>query len=49
MLLADASKLEQRAPAWVPLGESWTMIMNAAAPDGAVAQLRERGVHVHLA
>lgn len=49
VLLADASKLEQHAPAWVPLGESWTVVMDAAAPDEAVEQLRARGVHVRLA
>ena len=49
VLLADASKLAQRAPAWMPLGDSWTVVMDAAAPEDAVAQLRERGAHVHLA
>jgi hypothetical protein len=33
----------------VPLGESWTVVMDAAAPDDAVAQMRARGVQVHLA
>jgi DeoR/GlpR family transcriptional regulator of sugar metabolism len=49
VLLADASKLAQRAPAWVPLGQSWTVVMDAGAPDEVVAQLRARGVHVHVA
>jgi DeoR/GlpR family transcriptional regulator of sugar metabolism len=49
VLLADASKLEQRAPAWVPLGESWTVVLDAAAAEESVARLRGRGVHVIVA
>lgn len=49
VLLADSSKLEQRAPAWVPIEASWTVVMDAAAPDATVDDLRERGVHVRLA
>ncbi|WP_210649185.1 DeoR/GlpR family DNA-binding transcription regulator [Nocardioides sp. SYSU D00065] len=49
VLLADATKLEQPAPAWLPMGPTWTVVIDAAAPDAAVAQLRERRVRVLLA
>ena len=49
VLLADASKLEQPAPAWVPMGPEWTVVMDSAAPEAGVAQLRERGVQVLIA
>lgn len=49
VLLADASKLEQPAPAWLPVAPSWTVVIDAAVPDAAVAQLRERGVTVLVA
>jgi DeoR/GlpR family transcriptional regulator of sugar metabolism len=48
-LLADASKLDQPAPAWLPVEPSWTVVIDSAAPDAAVAQLRERGVRVLVA
>jgi DeoR/GlpR family transcriptional regulator of sugar metabolism len=49
VLLADASKLEQPAPAWLPVEPSWTVVIDAAAPDAAVATMRERGVQVLVA
>lgn len=49
VLLADASKLEQRAPAWVSLGESWTVVVDDAVPEEAADELRERGVQVVIA
>ncbi|WP_210438779.1 DeoR/GlpR family DNA-binding transcription regulator [Nocardioides xinjiangensis] len=49
VLLADASKLEQPAPAWLPVGPSWTVVIDGAAPQAAVTQLRERGVEVVVA
>lgn len=49
VLLADASKLEQRAPAWLPVDPTWTVVMDAAAPDVAVSRLRERGIRVLIA
>lgn len=49
VLLADASKLEQRAPAWVPLGESWTVVVDDSVTEQAANELRERGVEVVIA
>lgn len=49
VLLADASKLGERAPAWVRMGTAWTVVMDRAAPDEAVARLREHGVRVLVA
>lgn len=49
VLLADASKLEQHAPAWLSMDPAWTVVMDAAAPQDAVSQLRDRGVQVLVA
>jgi DeoR/GlpR family transcriptional regulator of sugar metabolism len=49
VLLADASKLEQPAPAWLQVEPSWTVVIDAAAPAAAVAHLRDRGVQVLVA
>lgn len=46
VVLADASKLEQQAPAWVAMGPSWTLVMDAAAPAEDLDALRDQGVQV---
>lgn len=46
VLLADSSKLTQCAPAWIPIAESWTVVLDAAAPKAECAAFTERGVRV---
>lgn len=45
-VLADSSKLGQKAPAWVAIEPPWTVVMDAAAPADALEQMEARGVRV---
>ena len=46
VLLADASKLAQTAPAWTPIETGWTVVTDAGVPGEAVEQWRARGVRL---
>ena len=46
VVLADASKLDQQAPAWVEMGPTWTVVMDSGAPSGALDAMRDRGIQV---
>ena len=46
VLLADSSKLTQRAPAWIPIEQSWTIVLDAAVPEASCTAFTERGVRV---
>lgn len=49
VLLADSSKLEQQAPAWVAPASNWTVVLDEAAPAETAQRLRESGVEVVVA
>lgn len=46
VLVADSSKLLQRAPAWVPIEPSWTVVTDDAASPEARATWQTQGVRV---
>ena len=45
VVLADSSKFDQHAPAWLPIEAPWTLVTDAAPAD-AVEQMEGRGVRV---
>lgn len=45
-LLVDSSKLAQQAPAWIPIGSSWTVVTDGSAPADALDELRAHGSRV---
>jgi DeoR/GlpR family transcriptional regulator of sugar metabolism len=46
VVLADSSKLGQQAPAWVRVASTWTVVMDAGAPQEAIDRLGRSGVRM---
>jgi len=47
-VLADSSKLDEHAPAWLAMEAPWTVVTDAAVPGDAVEQLERRGIRVRI-
>lgn len=48
-VLADSSKLDQPAPAWLDIEPPWSVVTDAAVPEDAVERWEGRGVRVRTA